>query len=448
MKKIFITLFTVFFAFILSYYTTDAHKKQGLFDFGNSNLFYKLGTLISGETDTTDAYQVFQRGLQYLDYQKYDLAIKDFDKALELDSNFIFERGAFYDYFNIYLEAQDTTRQIEFLENFIIKETYNYEALNKLATIYILLKNIEKSEIYLQNSIRINSDYNNEAFFRLAQIKYTTSDYLEALNLINKAISINTYFIDYYDLRRLIYIKLNKFELAKVDYNYILSQNADYFPDYLKKGNEAEKTKNYQGAIENYKLALTIQPNNKEILNKLGWIYVKVEKYDSAYFNFDTIVKYYPDKSSYFNKAYVEDYLDSIKEAIEDYTIAISYDTTDHFCYMNRGYEYYRLKKYTKAKKDYTKSILVNPNYHQHYYNRGLLYNKFKKYKLAIDDYKNALKNSPDNANITYDIALAYDKLKKKKKAVEWFNKYLKIAGENNLTKKEYAIKRIEKLSK
>ena len=448
MKKFLIIIFTIFFAYILSYYTTDAHKKQGLFDFGNSSLLYKLGTIISGETDTTDAYQVFQRGMEYLDYQKYDAAIKDFDKALELDYNFIIERGALYDYFNIYITAQDTVKQIDFIEKFLEIEPSNYDALNKLAEIHLLKGNKKEAEKYLQNSIRINSDYNNNGFYRLAQIKYFDEEYEEALSFITKSVNINSYMLEYYDLRRLIYTKLNKFELAKEDYDYILTQDASYFPDYFNKAKQEEKAKNYQAAIENYKLALTTQPNNKEILNKRAWAYITTKKYDSAYYDFDAVVKYYPDRASYFNKAYIQDFLDSIEQAITNYNIAISYEPTYYLSYMNRGYEYYRLKKYKKAKNDYTKSINLNPNYHQHYYNRGLLYSMQKKYKKAIADYKSALKNSPNNVNITYDIAFAYDKLKKKKETIQWFNDFLKLEGATNVRKRDHAKKRIKELSK
>ena len=168
MKKIFITLFTVFLAYIISYYTTDAHKKHELFDFGNSNLLYKISALISGETDTTDAFSVYERGLRYLDYQEFDAAINDFDKALYLDSNFIFDEYVYESYFTIYLEAHDTTKAIAFLEYFLKKETYNTEAINKLAEIYMWLGDSKTSKAYLKKSIRVEPNYNNDAFFKLA----------------------------------------------------------------------------------------------------------------------------------------------------------------------------------------------------------------------------------------------------------------------------------------
>ncbi|MBN2757111.1 MAG: tetratricopeptide repeat protein [Bacteroidales bacterium] len=448
MKKVLITILTIFLAFLTSYYTTDAHKKQNLFDIGNSNLIYKLQCLFTGETDTTDAKSIYIRATQRIDYQEYELAIKDLDKALKLDSNFIYSEGIYSDYYTYYLQAQDTLKAIEFLKNFISKDQYNYDSYNKIADVYIQLHDFKSAELYLQNSIRINSDYNADAFSKLSKIKYKYEKYEEALNLINKAIAINNYYTDYYDIRRLIYIKLNKLDLAKADYDYIISQDYNYFPDYYEKGKGEENKKNYQGAIENYKLALSISKIDRNILEKRAWAYISIKQYDSACFDFDTVAKYYPDRTSFFNKAYAEDYLDKIEEAIADYSTSIGYDSTYYLSFMNRGYEYYRLKKYENAEKDYTKSINSKSDYYLHYYNRGLLYFELKKYLAAIFDYQKALLYSPGNSDITYDIALAYDKLENKKSTIEYFNKYLKIAPVKEYKRKEYAGKRIEELSK
>ncbi len=444
MKKILAILFTISLAYITSYYTTDASANQEPFSFENNTALYKLMCFINGETDTTDAKALYRRAEDYYYYKDYELAIKDYEAAIRIDST----RN--YGYMNIadcYLELNDTIWAISVLEKYAKVADYKDEVLSKLAEINLALGNIGGAKANLMEAASINKS-NHRVKASLAKLFIREKKYKKALPQISYAINLYNESTEYLNIRRELYLKLNKTDLAKADYERIIKLDAYFFPNYAEKAKTAKENGNIQAAIGYYKQALAFDPKNKEYINSRGWLYEELKQYDSAYYDFDTLVQLEPENYYYyFNRAYVLDGLGRIKEAIKDYTTSIKYKADYHLTYNNRGYEYYQLKKYKEAEKDYTKSIELKSDYYLSYLNRGLMYHDQKKYERAITDYKNAMQYSENNTTVIYNLALAYDKTKKAEKAVDYFNEYLKLEEDIDSTTYNYVVKRIAELS-
>lgn len=443
MKKILAIIFTIFLAYITSYYTTDASSSQEPFDFESNQAFYKIMCFITGETDTTDARALLKEADYFYDYEAYDLALENYNKALKLDST----KG----YINLmiadcYMAMNDTSKAISVLEDQLKRDKNDDGILRELGIIYLKKGNFNLAEKYLIEAAEIY-DYTPNILFNLSLVYIAKKNYEKALEYIIKAINNSEENTEYINTRRKLYLQLNQPDLAKADYARILAIDSYFFPDYADKAKTAKKNGNIQSAIEYYKLALEFEPNNKDFLDSRGWLYESLEQYDSAYYDFDILVKLYPDYYNYFNRAYVLDGLGRIEEAIEDYTISIKYKDDYYLSYNNRGYEYYQLKKYELAEKDYTKSIELKGDYHLNHLNRGLLYYKQDRYKEAIADYKIALQYSANNTTIIYELALAYDQLSNQQKALDYFNEYLRLKEDVDSTTYSYVIKRIAELS-
>lgn len=444
MKKLLAILFTIFLAYIASYYTTDASKNQDLFDFESNQAFYKIMCLITGETDTTDATALFNRAEDYYYYEDYELAIKDYNRAFKLDPTQGYAKSRIAD---CYLALNDTNNAISILEDYVKIAEYKDEVLNRLGEIHLAKGNLNRAEVNLIEAASIN-EYSHQIQANLCNVFSRKKEYDKALEYIMNAINLFGENTEYINTRRRLYLKSNQPNLAKADYERILEIDPDFFPNYAEKAKTAKENDNIQSAIEYYKLALEFEPNNKDFLDSRGWLYEKLQQYDSAYYDFDTLVKLDPENYYYyFNRAYVLDGLERIEEAIEDYTISISYKDDYYLTYNNRGYEYYQLEKYKLAEKDYTKSIKLKGDYYLNHLNRGLLYYDMKRYKEAIADYKIALQYSANNTTIIYDLALAYDKLGNLKKTHDYFNEYLRLKEDIDSTTYNYVIKRITELS-
>jgi tetratricopeptide (TPR) repeat protein len=241
---------------------------------------------------------------------------------------------------------------------------------------------------------------------------------------------------------------MNNFYWAEQDYQFILSQNSEFFGNYKEKADQDKSNGNFQAAIENYKLAIQNLGDNRDLLESKAWAYHSLSKYDSALMDFKHVNELYPDHLSYFNMAYTYDLMGNVKESIKNYSKCIELKNDYYLAYNNRGYEYYRLKKIKEAEADYTKSIDLKEDYSLSHYNRGLLYYETKKYVKAVADYKNALKFAENGADINYSLALAHDKLKNKQEAIDAYNEFLKLATENDSLRIIYATERITDLGK
>ena len=105
----------------------------------------------------------------------------------------------------------------------------------------------------------------------------------------------------------------------------------------------------------------------------------------------------------YFNRAYRHAEEGRYKEAIADYTEAITYkpDYTD--AYNNRGNAYRHQGDYKAAIADYDRAIALKPDYAYAYNNRGYAYDDLGDYKAAIADYDRAIELKPDYAYAYYN---------------------------------------------
>lgn len=444
MKKFLLTLLVILFAYTTAFYTSGAYEKQDLFDFGNSLMMYKIKCAISGETDTTDAFAVYSRAGNYMDMEEYEYAIQDYIKAMQIDPYMDYAKS---DLAKAYLLNGDTAKSIASYKAFIASTEYPEDACTELGNIYKNLGNIDSTIFYYNMAVDKSTD-NHLACFNLASLYFEKNDLENALENINKAIDIYQYDLSYRNLRRKIYLKTDQLNLAIAEYQFILSQDSNYFGNYKEQAKSAEKDGDFQKAIEFYKLALETQVDDKDLLQARGWLYHKTFAYDSALADFKKAALLYPDYSSYFNVAYTLDVLDSIKESIKYYDKSIKLKDDYYIAYNNRGYEYYRLGKFKDAEQDYSKSIKIKDDYYLSYYNRGALYFEQKKYKKALDDYLNAKKYIENDKNITYDIALTYDKLKNAEEAIYNYNEFLKISNGSDSAKVNYAIERVAELNK
>ncbi|NJO90570.1 MAG: tetratricopeptide repeat protein [Chloroflexia bacterium] len=226
----------------------------------------------------------------------------------------------------------------------------------ELGKIYQNLGYKDSTKYYYEKAIESNPE-NNQACYYFAYFLYNNKEYDKALEKVNKAIEGNQYDLNYRNLRRKIYINLNQNELANEEYQFISTNDPNYFGNYEETAREERDAGNYQKAIEYYNHAIDIKPIDVTLLNERGWVYHSLLKYDSALIDFKKAAEISPDYYNYFNIAYTMDFLDSIEAAIDYYNKSIELKSDYHLSYNNRGYEYYRLEEYDKAIKNYTTSI-------------------------------------------------------------------------------------------
>ncbi len=132
------------------------------------------------------------------------------------------------------------------------------------------------------------------------------------------------------------------------------------------------ETGDYQGAIDGFSRALTLNPQLVEVYNGRGVAYGNLGKLDLAIADFDYAIALDPDYAvAYGNRGTTYVLKGELDLAIQDFTQAIDLNPQDFLGYSNRGVSCLRKREYDRAVQDFTSAIDQSPNYAEAYCYRG-----------------------------------------------------------------------------
>lgn len=237
--------------------------------------------------------------------------------------------------------------------------------------------------------------------------------YVEALEMVEKALALDSLNPDYIKERAKIYDKMGANDKALQDYysylrydsnnaivlrdiGTILEENCDYFESsrYFKKSIEIDSTSTYallylamnEFKLGNYaeckhyaEMANKVNPDIANPYNELGLVYTHYKNWDLAILNFTEAIKRDSSWPHYYNnRGYAYSQIDSMQSAIDDYKAAIQLNATDEDFYLNLADAFNILGQNDSALWYYDKSIsLIKPGYEANlaiaFYNRAYL---------------------------------------------------------------------------
>jgi len=132
--------------------------------------------------------------------------------------------------------------------------------------------------------------------------------------------------------------------------------------EWVDRGLEYGKKREWEKAIKCYTKAISIKTNYALAYNNRGWVYYLIKKYDKA----------------------LEDVTKALIYANADdkYVLSLSYDSRSNI--------YRELGRYSEAMEDINRSISIKPDYWFAYYTRGLNYIAMGKRSRGLEDIKKA----------------------------------------------------------
>ncbi len=156
---------------------------------------------------------------------------------------------------------------------------------------------------------------------------------------------------------------------------------------------------NIQPAFVEFQKALELNPNDKEVLNAIGVIYLlKLEDYPKAVDYFQRALGIDKNFSEAFNNLGVAyEKMGRFSDAIEQYRTALSnplYRNAEK-AFNNLGRAYYRSKRYSDAVDAYKEAIKRYPDFYLPYYGLALCYNAMGRYGDAAAALKRAIGLDP-----------------------------------------------------
>ena len=181
----------------------------------------------------------------------------------------------------------------------------------------------------------------------------------------------------------------------------------------------------YNSAIEYYKKAEQLNPNNADTPYYIGYLYSEQQNWALA--------------ESYLKKA-VEKNPQSEAKQLLAYVIQ-----NGSLSILNEGIDLYEKSNYQNALAKFNEVLRKEATNAYAYYYRGLIYDEQKQTKLAISDYQNVLKYSNELPIANYMLAVDYDTLNNYKEAFKYYQQFISSYTTDDEYLK-YAKSRLEEL--
>lgn len=334
-------------------------------------------------TSDVTAYDYYLKGLQYLrmpkSHDNFDKAIQDFSTALIHDPGFALANAGLCSAYR---------------EKFVLTLTTNLA---------------DRAEEYCQTALSQDNTL-FQVYEALGLLYRDTGRGDEAVELLQKAIKMDS--TEAHGLLALgrVYVNQNKLELARDTFKKAIEVSPKYWEVYHVYATFLFKHGNQDEAIELYKKALRITPDNSVTLNNLGGTYIHTGDFKKAANALERSVELSPTSWGYSNTGTIYYFAGEFSKATEMFREAVRLSPEDFKLYVNLADALRQIPSLQNdAKEHYRTSIKlvksaieVNEQSAEYYRYLALSY-------LYTDDLKNAtfflekaVSLSPKNINILY----------------------------------------------
>ena len=354
---------------------------------------------------------------------KYEEAIKDFTKSIELDST---KSYSFRDRADAYRELGNKEFAITDIKK-AIKIKPSVYLYNSLAIIYWYDKNDSESALlYCESAIKVDST-DIYPYINRIEIYKELEEHKKVLADLNTLISLHPNNDEYY-LERADYLHYQEsYDSALVDYSKVLEITSDDYSRARAINNRAliyGYQEKFELEIEEYSRAIEIEKDAVWYSNR-GAAYEKLELFDKALLDYNQVVLLVPDNSEAWNtRGMLYHRKLDYQSAINDFNQSLKVDESDLYTHYYIADVYYDIGEYPKAIKHITKAINITKSSNVLSQNeknelitellgeRALTYTSMGEIKKAINDCTESLEINPTNIMASYSLAYAYLRLK------------------------------------
>lgn len=340
------------------------------------------------KADPKNATALYLRGMMEFKQAKYDDALADQTKAIELNPNptfpqFYYERGITYQYRtnpDYKLALADFSKAIQ------IAHTYK-NAYEKRAWTNFSLQNWAAAESDYTQAIKLGSN-TLAVYANRAAVNLNLKNYDQSIADSRKALEIdptNATVKENFEKALKLQVKTSHSDTDGLSVAELLKRADD-----AKSSGDAVNQEKYLTA------AIKLDPKNFNAYEQRVFVYNSAGKIDAALADCQQLINLDPSNfDGYFIRANIYKDIRDFAHAISDYTSLLGLKLTDNQSpkiYYLRGVAYEKNFQYDEAVNDFTKVISLNSNYTDPYFDRSFIYQGLGNYDLAEADLKKILK--------------------------------------------------------
>jgi tetratricopeptide (TPR) repeat protein len=230
-----------------------------------------------------------EQGVQLADNKNFENSFKNFEAAITIN---------------------ESIKSPEFKNRIAIKYEFKLKLIYK-AQLEIQNQNYDVAIEDCNKAIELDSTF-IDAYFHIGLANNEKHDYDTAISYFKKSLDLSSNYAKSWNHMGFSYEKLGQFDKAIDSYKKAVEFEANYALAYYNLANAYKQQKQFDNAIKSYEKATKIDPNYASAWLFMGYTYLDKNNYYSAIENLDKAIKINPELGKD-----IESIIGNIKKSIE-----------------------------------------------------------------------------------------------------------------------------------
>ncbi len=330
------------------------------------------------QDNPADREAYWMRGQAHQYVNKLEEALGDFSSLLTLDPQFAeayFERGRVRYLLGHYESA------IEDFENFL--------KMPPGETNRVLYK-VAPGSNGVSEVTTLQTASAEQAYYHLGLCSIELGEYDFAILYLDEALSLNPEEADFYTEKGRALARLGDNVPAMEAFELALELNPNHLP--AKEGLALVKTGGDEVLLSQLDQVVAEGSGNSQTYKQRGFYRMSHGQDDGAIEDFGLAISLDPeDSESYFYRGKTYSRQKKWKDAEADYSAAISLDPENPEYLLSRGQSRYVSGQLEEALADFTQTIALDPDFASGYYHRGITYQRMNRKSEACSELQKAI---------------------------------------------------------
>ncbi len=390
--------------------------------------FEKVVTL---RPDYIDAYK--NLAMIYIEFTQIDNAIELIKKAIN-NPNIESDYSLYYMIATCYMLKKDYQNSLENLKKALEFNPEHIPVINSIGSCYMNMKQFDKALEALNKAYELD-EKNSLTSYNIGVCYQSLGDFQTALKYFQNSYQLEPSITMLSSLANCA-LKAKEYELALNLYkNLVMTypNNTQYRLCYIE---TLENTQNYQEALENTRMLLSVDEKNVFLQKKKGTYLRKLGLYEESIATFNTLINRGKiDVEVYYNLAFCYTEQGDFDNAKEMFKKCIILEPNNPYAHKDLGVLYLKMNCYEWAVDEMEEAIKLDNTVGEFHYSLGVAYMMLSKIDEAETSLKKAIECEPDNADALAYLGYLYMIKKDSNKAFELLQKAIEIDPQNFLAK-------------
>ena len=385
------------------------------------------------ELDAKYAWAITSRGQTYHQMGRYEQALADFGHAIELDAKYawaIASRGETYGKLGRFEQAlADFDRAIEL-------DKKNTWAITRRGIVFFQIGKYDQALADFDCAIELG-EHNCWVYEMRGQVLTELGHNKDAVLSFTRAIRASAQQTPKgcwacIASRGETYRLMGKYKQALVDFDRAIGLDEKSAWAIASRGKTYRLLGKHEQALADFDRAIELDDKNASIIANRGDTYRLLGKHEQALADFDRAIEL-DEKSAWAIASRGKTYrlLGKHEQALPDFDRAIELDDKNASIIASRGQTYQQMGKHEQALADFDRAIELDEKYAWAIANRGETYRLMGKYMLALADYIHVIELDSENPSYRYNMATIYIQLHRFDDARRELNERMKLKPDN-----------------